>query len=112
MNTYDQLIEAVRLGIIPKEKAVAVSYTPSSRGRMGYAQCDKSSVYSPFFNTEPKSAWCDNGMKSFVGNRKESLPEALAWATAKYGITDWKGNAMGDKVPAVVHKGVPMKREP
>lgn len=110
MNTYDQLKEAVRLGVIPKEKAVAVSYCPCPSGRMGMADFDKTRVWSPFFKTDPEAHWSDHGSKTFSGNRTRSLPRALEWATKEYGIEEWSGNAMRDKVPAVVHEKVRMSQ--
>lgn len=68
---------------------IAVTYDKRPEGRMGMAQCDKSRVFSPSHQTNPKSAWYDYGQKSFTGNRADSFPEAIAWATETYGITEW-----------------------
>lgn len=110
INTYDQLRIAVKLGIIPEKKAVAVSYHPSPAGRAGWSQCNKSKVYSPFFKTDPGAHWQDYGSKSFVGNRARSFEEAKAWASKEYGITEWKPNRMRDHVPAEVQKLLPIPK--
>lgn len=112
INTYDQLKAAVESGLIEKEKAVAVSYSPRPTGRMGMAECDKSQVYSPFFKTDPKSAWYDHGNKTFTGNRAISFPKAKVWASETYGITDWKPNATRSHVPSIVQKHFPIRRKP
>lgn len=108
INTYDQLKAAVESGLIEKEKAVAVSYYPRPSGRMGMVQCNKSQIYSPFFKTDPESAWYDHGNKTFTGSRATSFPKAKAWASETYGITDWKPNAMRCHVPSIVQKHFPI----
>jgi len=112
INTYDQLKAAVSSGLIPKEKAVAVTYYRRPSGRMGMAQCDKSQVYSPFFKTDPEASWYNYGHKTFNGNRATSFPKAKAWASETYGITEWKPNKSRDHVPAIVQKHFPIRREP
>ena len=52
-------------------------------------QCRKTSVYSPSFNTDPGDAWYNNKCKTFVGKAAISMPEAVAWASSTYGITEW-----------------------
>jgi hypothetical protein len=111
INTSDQLKAAVEAGIITKRQAVAVSYSPRPSGRMGMAQCDKSQVFSPFFKTDPDSAWYDYGNKTFSGNRAESFPRAKAWASDTYGITDWKPNKSRCHVPAIVQERFPIRQE-
>lgn len=51
--------------------------------------CNHSVVYSPSHKTSPDAPWYNNGCKSFVGQKSESVPLAIAWATEKYGITEW-----------------------
>lgn len=112
INTYDQLRAAVKAGLIAKEKAVAVSYNPRPSGRMGIARCNKSTVYSPFFKTNPNSAWYDYGNKTFTGNRNASFLLAKIWASETYGITEWKPNAMRAHVPAIVQDRFPILHKP
>lgn len=69
-----------------------------SRGR-----CSHSTVYSPSHKTDPQSAWYDYGNKSFVGNRKESLPKAMEWASDKYGIAEWAVSPFGGRIPQYVY---------
>jgi hypothetical protein len=49
----------------------------------------KSVVFSVWFETDPKAHYSDNGCKSFAGNRAESFPEALAWASKRFGVKAW-----------------------
>jgi hypothetical protein len=64
------------------------------------------SVWSPKFNTDPKGAWFHHGQKSFSGRISESMPQAIEWATSKYGITEWVVSPFGRtaKIPASVLK--------
>lgn len=110
INTYDQLKAAVASGLLPKEKAVAVTYYRRPSGRMGIAQCDKSQVLSPFFKTDPNPSWYNYGHKTFSGSRAHSFSIAKAWASETYGITDWKPNAMRCHVPAIVQKTFPIRK--
>lgn len=83
-----------------KDRDIAVSYTaPDQRSVMA----NGSAVWSPSFKTDPQSAWYDHGKRTFVGNRAESMPRALKWATETYGITDWAPCPFGGaKVPKYV----------
>lgn len=112
INTYDQLKAAVEAGLIPKEKAVAVSYYPRPSGMMGWAMCDKTQVFSPFFTTDPKAALYDYNQKTFIGRRSESFPKAKTWASETYGITEWKPNMMRAHVPSIVQERFPIRRKP
>jgi len=107
INTYDQLRAAVESKLISPKQAVAISYTPptshSTHGRTTH-------IYSPFFATNPLAAWYDNDKKAFVGNKKESMPLAIAWATQEYKIIDWKRNRFGDMVPAQVQIMFPIPK--
>lgn len=106
INTYDQLNAAVTAGIIPKEQAVAVFFHPARS--VIPSRCI---VCSPFFKTDPSgAAWYDHGDKAFSGRKAESVIEAMAWASKTYGITDWAGNRMRDKVPAIVQKRLPIPK--
>lgn len=81
---------------------VAISYHATDPGRGGrYAHTN---VWSVHFKTDPKSHWQGYGRKCFSGNRQESLPAAMAWATETYyGGTDpeWTPcpTGPGDYVP-------------
>lgn len=63
----------------------ALYVTPSARSVMARATM----IYSPSHQTNPNAAWYDNGCKSFVGTKEKSMPKAIAWASEKYGITEW-----------------------
>jgi hypothetical protein len=110
INAYDQLRVAVETGLITKEQAVGIGYRPRPPGRMGWCQVNHTVVYSPFFKTNPSSAWYDHGNKTFSGNRAESFPKAKEWASRTYGITEWKPNAMRDHVPRVVQESFPIRK--
>jgi hypothetical protein len=75
---------------------VFVSYSPTQH-RGSYA---KTQVIQVGRKTDPKAPWYDNGNKSFVGQRKESLQPALDWASAQFGIKRWRRNSMGDYIDA------------
>lgn len=85
INTYDLL---VRFGK-KRETDVAVSF--HGRGPSRSLQPPQARVFSTSHNTNPKAAWYDRGCKTFVGNREESLPLAISWASQRYGIAepDW-----------------------
>lgn len=76
---------------------VYVIYTPYEP-RIGgaYAQ-----VISPHFKTEPTGGyWAHYGHKTFIGNKAESMPKAIEWATEHYGIAEWAPSPFrGAKVP-------------
>lgn len=110
INTWDQLNEAARAGTLPKEKCVAVSYSRRAEGRLGYADCNKSLVWSPFFEVDPKAHWGDQGRKAFVGDRAVSLEPAKAWAAERFGVKEWARNRLGDYVPAEVNRRHPIPR--
>ena len=64
---------------------VACQYVPASLGNpVGGTQ-----VWSPRFATDPKAHWTHATRKLFTGKRSVSMPAAVAWATTKYGITEW-----------------------
>jgi len=64
--------------------------------------CNRTQVWSPRFKTDTKAPWYDYGMKTFLGNRAESMPEALAWASQEYSITEWAPSPFGGKIPKTV----------
>lgn len=51
-------------------------------------------------NPDAKDWWNKQGNKEFSGQRAKSLPQALAWASEKFGIKKWRRNGMGDYVNA------------
>ena len=80
-----------------RRMAVCVSYIPHEAQMVNAA---RSQVSSPFFKTDPRAHWSDHGCKTFVGNRAESMPLALAWAQEKYGVSEWAPSPFGGaKVP-------------
>lgn len=60
------------------------------------------SVSSPTFYTDPGAHWQNHGAKWFCGNRSESLPLAMVWASEQYGIDEWVTSPFGGKVPKPV----------
>ena len=82
INTHDLLLFFGRSGV----DDVAVFYYPSE-SRMGTPA--RASVYSPSHKTDPNASWYDYGRKTFVGLKKKSVPEAIAWASKRYNITAW-----------------------
>lgn len=92
-----------RFGVVGKTD-VGVSYHRRPEGRMGVAQCNKTVVFSPSHKTDPSAHWTDYGCKSFIGNRVESFPKALAWASETYGIIEWDKSpfSSGGKLPKEV----------
>ena len=63
-------------------------------------------VYSPSHHTDPNTHWMHYGCKTFTGNAKEAIAEAIAWASERYGITDWAVDPTdrSARVPAIVRK--------
>lgn len=51
-------------------------------------------------HTDPDGPWYNRGNKTFTGKRKVSLPEALEWATTRYGISEWKRTPFGSYMDA------------
>ena len=110
-NTHELLLRFGEKG----KTDVAVSYTAyEARSMRGNA----TTIYSPSHKTDPNGAWYTYGHKSFVGNRAESLPEALAWASDRYGIPldDWVPDPTqrGSYVPRDVREKAlaALKKEP
>jgi hypothetical protein len=76
---------------------IVVAYVPADTGRGG--QAAHWTVYSPYFETDPNAAWYNHGCKTFMvwgRHDKEAMRlEALSWATAQYGITEWERSPFG-----------------
>jgi len=82
INTWDLL---KKFGV-PHKTDIAISYYPPEGRSVRPA---RSQVWSLSHRTDPKASWYDYGKKSFTGYHDESVPEAVKWATEKYGITEW-----------------------
>lgn len=115
INTYDQMREAVRQGIIPEAQAVWLTYIPYTARMSGGS---KWYVRGLTFKTDPKAQgrhahWSDNGDKSFLVYNKpwqEVLVEVKEWCYEKYGITKWSRNRMRDYVPSIVNQKLPIPK--
>ena len=92
-NTHELLVR-FRL---PTVEAIACTYAPSEHWRT-----QKSEVYSPFGKTDANAAWYDYGCKTFLGNRAASMPQALAWAEAQYGVREWAPSPFGGYIPKAI----------
>ena len=77
--------------------SIACTYAPADRW-----QPRKSTVYSPVFKTDTGAAWYDYGCKTFVGKRAASMPQALAWAEAQYGVREWAPSPFGGYIPKAI----------
>lgn len=113
INTYDQLRQAVKDGLIETKQAIMVYYAPYE-ARGGQGSCWM--VASPFFETDPQSTWYYHGKKAFIVAGRSSMgrkrQEAIEWATKVYGVKEWKRNRVRDYVPAIVQEKLPIpKRE-
>jgi hypothetical protein len=95
-NTHELLL---RFGV-PGRDVGLTYYPPETRS----VRPNMTKVYSPTFKTNPKAHWSDYFCKVFIGNRAESMPEAQAWASEQYGITEWAPDptSRGGKVPKYV----------
>jgi hypothetical protein len=109
INTHDQLIAAVEGGTIEEAKAVAVSYHAKPAGRLGWGDASGALAWSPFMVLS-ESVWRHGGAKHFPAGRnwREAVEQAKAWASEKFGITDWARNRVGDFVPAEVNAKHPI----
>ncbi len=67
-----------------KGRDVWLGYSPPGR-----AEAQKTRVMSPSHKTDPKAHWTNDGCKTFVGRRAESMPKAMAWASANYRVDEW-----------------------
>lgn len=77
---------------------VYISFVADS-GRRGVMP-SRAHVVRPGYRTDPAAHWSDNGCKTFVGKMTDAVQAAKAWAGARYGITAWKRNGMGDWINA------------
>jgi hypothetical protein len=107
LNTHAQLTQAVKDGVITREQSIAISY---HRYESRDLQANASKVWSPFFALYPEGHWRDRGAKSFVGDKKESLPLAMEWAVKTYGELNLVRNRMGDYVPKIVNDIYPLSK--
>jgi hypothetical protein len=60
-------------------------------------------VIRPEYKTDPDGQWFYQYNKTFVGNKNsEALQQAMAWASDKYGVTEWVKvpGFQGDYFPA------------
>ena len=81
INTHDLLLRFAKKG----KDVACCYYPPDTRGVMAA----KTQVYSPRYKTDPAGSWYNYGQKTFVGNKAESMPQAIAWASKRYGIREW-----------------------
>ncbi len=117
INTWDQL-QAARAAGFPKKHCLTIAL-------MGWGSRSEyriTTVWSPFFQTDPKAHWQLRGAKTFevtaahgrAGARAARLAEeelAKAWVRETYGYTgEWARNAMRDLVPAQVQADFPLRR--
>lgn len=106
VNTWDQLVAA--------GGGVAVSYHPANDRACMVASWTVFRVAADRreFVTDPKAHWTDNGRKAFHCCGREDKAraerEALAWASERFGVTEWARNRMRDWVPAEVQKAFPI----
>lgn len=87
-----------------KGKDVACTYSP---GHSRTFQTRGTQVCSPSHKTDPGGHWLDYGRKTFNGPQEESMPQAMDWASKKYGIDEWVPspiNPRSDKVPRAVRE--------
>jgi hypothetical protein len=113
INTHDQLVAAVEAGTITKRQAIAVSYYAKPSGRMGYAECARAAVWSPFFAVDPQARWYEHGAKSFLrmsGPWKDAVKQAKKWASDRFKISAWARNRVGEWVPTIVNENHPIPR--
>lgn len=117
INTYDQMREAVRQGIIPETQAVWLTYLPYVARMSGGSQWY---VRAITFKTNPKvkgkyyAHWSDGGDMAFLvynESWQEVLVKAKEWCREKYGITEWSRNRMRDYVPSIVNKKLPIPKK-
>lgn len=101
INTYDQL----------KAAGGGVAITKAFSGWHIY----RINAAGERLVTDPKAAWYDYGMKSFVAIESDRGQAALARAKAwvkEQGLYDgeWKRNRFGDYIPADIAKRFPLPR--
>jgi hypothetical protein len=118
INTHDQLKAAVAAGWA-KRVAISICYSAPDRSNSRDISVPKWSVFSPFFKTDPESAWYDYGYKTFLlpmvnkghKERKDAaLKEAMEWVAEHYQITDWAKNRRGDYVYREINDNFPIEK--
>lgn len=82
---------------------VFIAYTPADYGRGGRGAHWQ--VHRPGFETDPGGDWYNHGRKTFqvwaahgkshAETKRAVLAEAQAWASERYGITEWKRDPFG-----------------
>jgi hypothetical protein len=75
-----------------------ISYQPRPQGRMGIGSIPGWKVVGIRFHTDPEADFLDHGCKRFTcgtRDKEAGLAEAKAWATEKYGITEWIRDPFG-----------------
>lgn len=79
-----------------------VDYTAAQPGRGYKSACWQ--VTQGAVPTDPGGHWRDNGRKTFNVYEREAkkprLEEALAWASERFGVTEWKRDPFGAYMPA------------
>lgn len=65
---------------------------------------DRTAVFSPSHSTEPDAPWYQHGQEWFSGRMSESMPEAIAWASEKYGVDGWSTSpfSRSERIPTAV----------
>ena len=81
---------------------VYVEYSPQDLGRI--AHFAKWQVIRIGYKTDPDGHWSDNGHKTFTAynpreEKEKQLQAALAWASERYGITEWERSPFGSYHP-------------
>lgn len=110
METKVKLVDALRerkiyndhglLLALGGKTDICISYAPYEHRSV---RTRRTHVYSPSHHTDPDAWWGNHGKKTFIGKRSESMPKAIAWASEKYGITEWSTSPFGgSKIPACV----------
>lgn len=86
---------------------VYIAYSPNEYGRI--MRPARWQVVRPGFKTDPDGHWMNYGHKTFLlvnagethKEKKEiALEEAKAWASERYGITEWAKTPFGDWMDA------------
>lgn len=95
VNSHDLCRWATRNGY--DKSAVFVAYRPQDKWTLAGWQ-----VIRPGYQTDPGGHWSNFGDKTFDGTGSEVRDAALAWASERYGVTEWKGmTGLGsDRFPA------------
>ncbi len=73
-NTWDLLIH------FGEERSTDVCVSYRGRGDSRSMHVPQTQVWSPNYKTDPDGRWYNNGNKTFLGHRPESMPLALDWA--------------------------------